>query len=184
MRGVQSCRFRIALRSNYNVVNWAGCAAFPMTRAVGWLRRRLSPSRHRNCASPGLRRKSVSCELRLSTSSLKVGTRIYRDYPALRSLGWGGSAKVESRSFEIQQTSRDSSSAVSTPTFATNYSLEISRRDLADLHPFAFLRSENSRFISCYFEVRMRCLRGSGKRRIKLCIAPQDTASSASASSS
>ena len=55
----------------------------------------------------------------------------------------GGLAKTKSRSLKIERTLGGSLSAISTPIFATKYSLEISWRDLSDLHPFAPLQLQN-----------------------------------------
>ena len=59
-----------------------------------------------------------------------------------------GSAKIKSRSLKIKWTFRGSFSAVSTPIFASKYSLESSWRDRQDLHAFAPLRPQCFRNVS------------------------------------
>ena len=56
--------------------------------------------------------------------------------------GRGGSVKIISHSLKIKWTLRGSFSAVSTPKFASKYSLESSWRDPQDLHAFAPLRPQ------------------------------------------
>merc|ERR1719321_1871779 len=67
--------------------------------------------------------------------------------------GWGGSVKIKSQGWKIPCTLRGSLSAVSTPIFASKYSLESSSRDLQDLHAFAPLRPQYFNKIWSFFSV-------------------------------
>ena len=71
--------------------------------------------------------------------------------PSEKCSGQGGSVKIKSQGWKIKWTSRGSFSAVSTPIFASKYSLESFWRDLQDLHAFAPLRPQYFSKISSIF---------------------------------